>query len=139
MSEDNYKGESQFPIIQLWEDILVIPIVGAIDSNRAKNLMSNLLHKTRETGAGVVIIDLSGVAVMDTEVSKYILDLANAVRLMGTRYIVCGIQPEQTQTMIDLGIDISAVETKHDLSSALSDAIGEAGMELVEKGEGTDE
>lgn len=123
MDNNTTAGDSQFPVIPLWEDILVVPIVGSMDSNRTKNLMETLLKKTRSTGAKVVIIDLSGVSVMDTEVSKRLMDLGEAVRLLGANYKVCGLQPNQTHSLVDLGIDLGNIDTHHDLSSALTDGL----------------
>lgn len=129
MSNDaSFNG--QFPVIQLWESILAVPIVGSMDSKRTKELMQTLLRRTRETGARVAIIDLSGVAVMDTEVSKRLLDLKEAVRLMGAEYMVSGIQPDQTHSLVELGIDLGSIETHHDLNSALNSALESVGIEI---------
>lgn len=133
MDDNSTTGESQFPVIPLWEDILVVPIVGSMDSTRTRDLMETLLKRTRSTGARVVIIDLSGVAVMDTEVSKRILDLGEAVRLMGADYKVSGIQPDQTHSLVDLGIDLGNVDTHHDLSSALNDGLESLGIDVSKK------
>lgn len=91
MTESAGGSEDGFPVIRIWEDILVTPIVGEMDAERSDRLMHNLLERTHDTGARVVIVDLSGVAGMDTQVSKQIIDLGEAVRLMGARYIVCSI------------------------------------------------
>jgi rsbT co-antagonist protein RsbR len=131
MAEETTMND-QFPVIQLWENILVVPIVGTMDSSRTKDLMSTLLERTRESGARVTIIDLSGVAVMDTEVSKRLLDLKEAVRLMGAEYMVSGIQPDQTHTLVDLGIDLGDIETHHDLNSAFESALETIGLSIQE-------
>jgi rsbT co-antagonist protein RsbR len=131
MAEETTMND-QFPVIQLWENILVVPIVGTMDSSRTKDLMSTLLERTRESGARVTIIDLSGVAVMDTEVSKRLLDLKEAVRLMGAEYMVSGIQPDQTHTLVDLGIDLGTIETHHDLNSAFESALETVGLSIQE-------
>jgi rsbT co-antagonist protein RsbR len=132
MMTDETKMNDQFPVIQLWENILVVPIIGNMDSSRTKELMSTLLERTRESGAKVTIIDLSGVAVMDTEVSKRLLDLKEAVRLMGAEYMVSGIQPDQTHTLVDLGIDLGNIETHHDLNSAFESALETVGLSIQE-------
>ena len=133
MTENNTDISSQFPVIQLWENILAVPIVGNMDDTRTRDLMEKLLRRTRETGAKVVIMDLSGVAVMDTDVSKRLLDLQEAVRLMGAEYMVSGIQSDQTHSLVDLGIDLGSVETHHDLSSALNSALESIGLEINDK------
>lgn len=136
MTEMTTGDTSQFPVIQLWEDILVVPIIGSMNNDRTQELMKELLVRTRESGARVVILDLSGVEVMDTQVSKHILDLKEAVRLMGAEYRVCGIQPEQTHSLVDLGIDLDGIETHHDLSSAFQGALDRLGYRITkQKGE----
>ncbi|MFB6347421.1 MAG: STAS domain-containing protein [bacterium] len=125
---------NQFPVIQLWENILAVPIVGDMDGDRTRDLMEKLLRRTRETGAKVVIMDLSGVSMMDTDVSKRLLDLQEAVRLMGAEYMVSGIQPDQTHSLVDLGIDLGSVETHHDLSSALESALETVGLQITPGG-----
>lgn len=135
MANDERTNNSLFPVIQLWKDILVVPIIGSINNERTQELMKELLERTRESGARVVIIDLSGVEVMDTQVSKHILDLQEAVRLMGAEYRVCGIQPDQTHSLVDLGIDLGQVETHHDLSSAFKGALDDLGYRIQDKGE----
>ncbi len=139
MSESSPTTSNQFPVIQLWEDILAVPIVGAMDSKRTKDLMETLLGRTRENVAKVVIMDLSGVSVMDTQVSKRLLDLQEAVRLMGSTYMVSGIQPNQTHSLVDLGIDLGTVETHHDLNSALSSALEMVGLEIAEREDASDD
>jgi len=133
LDNDFEYSKSQFPVIELWDNILVVPIVGSMDSTRTRELMETLLRETRNMGAKVVIIDLSGVAVMDTEVSRRLLNLGEAVRLMGADYKVCGIKPDQVHSMVDLGINLEAVETHHDLNSALNDALGTLNMGLQKK------
>lgn len=134
MTDETTSRSHQFPVIQLWENILAVPIVGNMDDDRTRDLMEKLLTRTRETGAKVVIMDLSGVAVMDTDVSKRLLDLQEAVRLMGSKYMVSGIQADQTHSLVDLGIDLGSVETHHDLSSALNSALEIIGLEINKGG-----
>ena len=135
MTEQSPVQTSQFPVTQLWNKILFVPIVGEMNEKRTKTLMETLLETTRETGSKVVILDLSGVATMDTEVSKRLMDLGEAVRLMGARYMICGIQPNQTHTLVNLGIDLANIETHHNLSSALDEALSEVGLEVRSVGD----
>lgn len=132
MDEQTEVPESQFPVTQLWENILVVPIVGAMNESRTRKLMETLLEKTQDSGAKVVIVDLSGVATMDTQVSKRLMDLGEAVRLMGAKYIICGIRPDQTHSLVDLGINLGNIETHHDLSAALDKGLEALGLEVRE-------
>lgn len=139
MTESIEEISSQFPVIQLWENILVVPIVGTMDSERTQQLMHTLLDRTRESGAEVVIMDLSGVSVMDTQVSKHLLDLGEAVRLIGSEYMVSGIQPDQTHSLVDLGIDLGDIDTHHDLNSAFSSALNKIGLTVQSEKEPSNE
>lgn len=113
---------SQIPVVEFWDGIIGAPIVGGLDSNRTHDLMADILEEVHEKKARVVIVDISGVPSVDTEVSKNLMSLLNAVELMGASAIISGVRPEVAQTVVDLGIDLDRYETTTSLSLALGRA-----------------
>jgi len=116
--------ELSSPIIPVLEGILVMPLIGVIDSARAALLINTLLHAIEQRRAGTVIIDVTGVPIIDTQVAQAILQAADAARLLGTRVILVGLRPELAQTIVGLGLNLSHLITRADLQSGLSYAIG---------------
>ncbi len=121
------------PTIRLWDGILVLPIVGVIDSLRAQNMMESMLNKIVETYSKVIILDIQGVAAVDTAVAQHLIKIAKATRLMGCACILSGISPAVAQTIIQLGIDMGSVRTKATLSDAFSEALEILDLEVTKK------
>lgn len=107
------------PVIQVWDGILTLPIIGTLDSSRTQVVMENLLQKLVDTGSSIIILDISGVPAVDSLVAQHLIKTVSAVRLMGSDCIISGIRPEIAQTVIHLGIDLSTIITKATLASAL--------------------
>jgi len=103
--------ELSAPILPLADDIVALPLVGAIDSARARRITEMLLTTIIRTRARTVIVDISGVPVVDTGVANHLLRTAAEARLLGTTMILVGISPEIAQTMVQLGIDLSSIRT----------------------------
>ena len=114
--------EISTPAIKLWEGIVVLPVVGVVDSMRAQQMMDAMLLKIAETGSKFIILDIQGVAAVDTAVANHLIKITKATRLMGCQCIISGISPAVAQTLIHLGIDMSDVKTNSTLSDALADA-----------------
>lgn len=117
--------ELAVPIINVWEGVLALPVVGALDSSRASEVMERLLAKIVETRAAYAIVDLTGVEVVDTSAANHLLKIISAVELLGSRAMVTGIRPAVAQTMIGLGVDLSGIRTKSTLKDALEACIAE--------------
>lgn len=115
-------AEISTPVIQVWESILALPIIGTLDSARTQVVMENLLQKIVETGSRIAILDISGVPAVDSLVAQHLIKTVSATRLMGAECIISGIRPEIAQTVVHLGIDLSGVLTKSSLASALKTA-----------------
>ena len=113
--------EISTPAIQLWEGIVILPVVGVIDSIRAQQMMDVMLNKIAETACKVMILDIQGVPAVDTAVANHIIKIVKAVRLMGSHAVISGISPAVAQTIVTLGIDIGAKST-----ATLRDALAEA-------------
>jgi rsbT co-antagonist protein RsbR len=110
--------ELSTPVVQLWENILALPLIGTLDSERTQVVMESLLQKIVQTGAALAIIDITGVPTVDTLVAQHLLKTVAAARLMGADCIISGIRPQIAQTIVHLGVDLSAVTTKATLADA---------------------
>ena len=111
--------ELSTPVVNLWKDILALPLIGTLDSARTQVVMESLLQKIVETGAAIAIIDITGVPTVDTLVAQHLLKTVAAARLMGADCIISGIRPQIAQTIVHLGVDLSAVTTKATLADAV--------------------
>jgi DNA-binding LacI/PurR family transcriptional regulator/anti-anti-sigma regulatory factor/putative methionine-R-sulfoxide reductase with GAF domain len=117
--------ELSTPIIPVFEGVIVMPLIGTIDTTRAKDITRNLLASIREHQAKVVIVDITGVPIVDSGVAAYLNKTIQAARLKGARAIVTGISEAVATTIVDLGIDWSGIETLSDLKTGLRAAIAE--------------
>lgn len=124
-------SEISTPVIQVWDGILALPIIGTLDSARTQVVMENLLQKIVETGSSIAILDISGVPAVDSLVAQHLIKTVSATRLMGAECIISGIRPEIAQTVVHLGIDLSDVITKSTLASALKAAFGILQLQVV--------
>jgi len=123
-------AEISTPVIQVWEGILALPIIGTLDSARTQVVMESLLSKVVETGSEITILDISGVPAVDSLVAQHLIKTVSATRLMGAECIISGIRPEIAQTIVHLGIDLSGIITKASLASALKYAFGVLRIEV---------
>lgn len=110
--------ELSTPVVNLWKDILALPLIGTLDSARTQVVMESLLQKIVETGAAIAIIDITGVPTVDTLVAQHLLKTVAAARLMGADCIISGIRPQIAQTIVHLGVDLGSVSTKATLADA---------------------
>jgi rsbT co-antagonist protein RsbR len=118
------------PILPVHEGVLVLPLVGVVDSNRATQVMEILLEAISSYQADLVIIDITGVPVVDTSVANYILQAARATKLIGAQVILVGIGAEIAQTMVHLGVDLSDIITLANLQEGLQYAFERLGISL---------
>lgn len=116
------------PVTAIWNDILLLPIVGFIDSQRAQDVMSAILSNIDETRARVFIMDISGVAVVDTAVANHLIKITKATRLMGCECMISGLSPAIAQTIVDLGIETGDIRTTATLRDALHAAFASIGV-----------
>ena len=121
------------PTIKLWEGVLVLPVVGVVDSMRAQHMMESMLNKIMETYSKVIIMDIHGVAAVDTAVANHLIKITKATKLMGCECIISGISPAVAQTILQLGINMGNIITKATLSDALLEAFLMLNMEVKEK------
>lgn len=124
--------ELSAPLIPVLEGITVMPLVGTIDTERAKQIMENLLTGVVKHRSEVVLIDITGVPVVDTMVAHHIIQAGEAVRLVGAKCILCGIRPEIAQTIVNLGINLNDVITKNTLKKGIEVALELMSRKIVE-------
>jgi rsbT co-antagonist protein RsbR len=124
--------ELSTPVVQLWQGILALPLIGTLDSERTQVVMQNLLEMIVRTGAPIAIIDITGVPTVDTLVAQHLLKTVAAARLMGADCIISGIRPQIAQTIVHLGVDLTGVVTKATLADAFSVALKRAGLGVVQ-------
>ena len=123
--------ELSTPVVQLWEGILALPLIGTLDSARTQVVMQNLLDAIVKTRSDFAIIDITGVPVVDTLVAQHLLKTVAAARLMGAECMISGIRPQIAQTIIHLGVDLSDVITKATLADAFVLTLRRAGFRIV--------
>lgn len=123
--------ELSTPVVELWDGVLTLPLIGTLDSLRAQEVMENLLQAIVDRQADVVIVDITGVKTVDTQVAQHLLRTAAAVRLMGAQCIISGIKPKIAQTMVELGVDVGEVQTRSSIRSALGDALRTVGVAIL--------
>jgi rsbT co-antagonist protein RsbR len=127
--------ELSAPLIPVMENITIMPLVGTIDTERAKLIMENLLEGVIRHNSEVVLMDITGVPVVDTMVAHHIIQAAEAVRLIGSTCILVGIRPEIAQTIVNLGIDLSQFPTKSSLRKGFTAALELTNREITDLGE----
>jgi rsbT co-antagonist protein RsbR len=125
--------ELSTPVVRLWDNILALPLIGTLDSARTQVVMQNLLEAIVQTRSDVAIIDITGVPMVDTLVAQHLLKTVAAARLMGADCLISGIRPQIAQTIIHLGVDLTAVTTKATLADAFSVALRRTGHAVVKE------
>jgi len=126
--------EISTPVIQVWDGVVALPIIGTLDSARTQVVMENLLQQIVETGSTIAILDISGVPAVDSLVAQHLIKTVSATRLLGAECIISGIRPEIAQIIVHLGIDLSNISTKSTLASALKTAFSMLKLEVNRKG-----
>ena len=115
--------EMSTPVTKIWDGVLFAPIVGIVDSKRSVDIMNKALSSIADTRASTLLLDIGGVAVVDTAVANHLIKIAKAAVLMGCKTIISGISPAIAQTIAELGIDLGAIQTTSTIESALRESI----------------
>jgi len=123
--------ELSTPVVELWDAILALPLIGTLDSSRTQIVMQNLLEAIVDKGASIAIIDITGVPTVDTLVAQHLLKTVSAARLMGAECIISGIRPQIAQTIVHLGVEMGTVITKATLSDAFQLALRKIGHSIT--------
>jgi len=123
--------ELSTPVVKLWEGILAVPLIGTLDSARTQVVMESLLQRIVDTGAGIAIIDITGVPTVDTLVAQHLIKTVAAARLMGAECIISGIRPQIAQTIVHLGVELVGAVTKATLADAILYALRQSGWSVT--------
>lgn len=116
--------ELSTPVMQMWEGVVVAPLIGSLDSDRTQRFMEVLLARIVETSSSVALVDITGVPIIDTQTAQNLIETIRAVRLLGARVILTGVRPSIAQTLVHLGIDLPDLETRASLADGLRLALG---------------
>ncbi|HXS97058.1 MAG TPA: STAS domain-containing protein [Candidatus Limnocylindrales bacterium] len=119
--------ELSTPVVQLWDGILALPLIGTLDSARTQVVMETLLQQIVQTSASIAIIDITGVATVDTLVAQHLLKTVAAARLMGADCVISGVRPQIAQTIVHLGVELGDVASKATLADAFQLALKRTG------------
>ncbi len=120
------------PVLQVRERLLILPIIGVIDPQRARQLTEQLLQSIRTNRAKVVVIDITGVPVMDATVANHLVQTVDAARLLGATVIITGLSPEIAQTLVTIGVDLSKMNTVGDLQGGIEEAERALGYKVAQ-------
>ncbi len=126
------------PVLQVRERLLILPIIGVIDPQRARQLTEQLLRGIRTNRAKVVVIDITGVPVMDANVANNLVQTVEATRLLGATVIITGLSPEIAQTLVTIGVDLGKMNTVGDLQGGIEEAERLLGYKVVPQTETTE-
>jgi anti-anti-sigma regulatory factor len=123
--------ELSTPAIPIYDGILVLPLVGNIDTGRAAQVMEAVLTGIAREHASVVIVDVTGVPVIDTGVANHLVQVTQAAQLLGARCLLVGIKPEVAQTLVQLGVNLTSIVTRSDLQAGVAFALERRGLQIV--------
>ncbi len=115
--------ELSTPVMEIWDDVLVLPVVGVVDTKRSMDIMNSLLERIVQTQSKCVIIDITGVEIVDTRTADYLLRVSRAANLLGTRCVLTGLSPAVAQTLVEIGADLTEVRTLRNLKDGLKDCL----------------
>jgi len=119
------------PVIEVWDGILALPIVGSVDTARAQDMTESLLERIVATGSEIVLLDITGVPVVDTAVARHLLETVSAARLLGADVFIVGLSSRTAMTLVQLGIDLSHVTTRATLAKGLALAFSRLGLVVI--------
>ncbi len=126
-------SELETPAIQVWAGVLAMPLVGTLDTVRAQQMNETMLQRIVETGSEIVILDVTGVPVVDTAVARHLLETVTAARLLGAEVFVVGLSTRTALTLVQLGVDLSGVVTRTTMAKGLELAFRRLGLEVVRR------
>jgi rsbT co-antagonist protein RsbR len=126
--------QTSTPITEIWDGVLTLPIIGSLDSSRTMIVMEKLLQRIESDRARVVVIDVTGVMAIDSQVSHHLIQMIRATGLMGATAILTGIRPEIARALTSLNIDLSSVTTRSKLSEGLKEAFRQLHIEVTRPG-----
>ncbi len=125
--------ELSTPVMQVWEGVVVAPLIGSLDSQRTQQFMERLLSRIVETNSPMALVDIMGVPTIDTQTAQHLVETISAVRLLGAQVVLTGVRPAIAQTLVHLGIDLSGITTRSSLAAGLMVALEGLELQVVSK------
>jgi PAS domain S-box-containing protein len=125
--------ELSTPVMQVWQGVVVAPLIGSLDSQRTQQFMERLLNRIVETNSPVALVDITGVPTIDTQTAQHLIETISAVRLLGAQVVLTGVRPTIAQTLVHLGINLSDIITRASLSAGLQVALDILKLQIVSK------
>ncbi|MDQ8181103.1 STAS domain-containing protein [Pelagicoccus sp. SDUM812005] len=122
--------EVSTPVVELWDGVLALPVIGTLDSSRAQVVMEGLLDAIVQFEAKIAIIDITGVPAVDTQTAQHLLKTVTAAELMGAECYISGVRPQIAQTIVQLGLDLGGMQTKGSLMSAFQQSLNRLGLSI---------
>ena len=123
--------ELSTPVIQIWDGIVAVPLIGNLDSQRTQLFMERLLERIVETNSPMALVDIQGVPTIDTQTAQHLIETITAVRLLGAQVILTGVRPVIAQTLVHLGVDLSGITTRASMAAGLKVAMEAMSLEIV--------
>lgn len=111
--------ELSTPVMQVWQGVVAVPLIGTLDSQRTQQFMERLLDRIVETNSPVALVDIMGVPTIDTQTAQHLIETITAVRLLGAQVVLTGVRPAIAQTLVHLGVDLSGITTRSSLAAGL--------------------
>jgi PAS domain S-box-containing protein len=125
--------ELSTPVMQVWQGVVVAPLIGSLDSQRTQQFMERLLNRIVETNSSMALVDIMGVPTIDTQTAQHLIETISAVRLLGAQVVMTGVRPAIAQTLVHLGIDLSSITTRASLAAGLRVALDMLNLQVVAK------
>jgi rsbT co-antagonist protein RsbR len=125
--------ELSTPVMQVWQGVVVAPLIGSLDSQRTQQFMERLLNRIVETNSPMALVDIMGVPTIDTQTAQHLIETISAVRLLGAQVVLTGVRPAIAQTLVHLGIDLSNITTRSSLAAGLLVALDKLNLQVVAK------
>jgi len=116
------------PVVEVWDGVVLVPLIGTLDSARTQQLMERLLQRVTDTASPVAVVDITGVPAIDTQTAQHLIETIKAVRLVGAEVVLTGVRPSIAQTLVHLSIDLANVVTRSSLSAGLRMAFDILGL-----------
>ncbi len=123
--------EISTPVIQIWDGVLMAPLIGTLDSERTQKLMEGLLERIVQTNSAVALLDVTGVPTIDTRTAQHLAEMTTAVRLLGAQAVLTGVRPAIAQTLAHLGVDLGEITTRSTLAAGFRVALNLLSLQVV--------
>ena len=124
------------PVMQVWQGVVVAPLIGSLDSQRTQQFMERLLNRIVETNSPMALVDIMGVPTIDTQTAQHLVETISAVRLLGSQVVLTGVRPAIAQTLVHLGVDLSDITTRSSLAAGLLVALDRLNLQVIAKNGG---